>query len=175
MFYNVAQLLREPVGATRTYRLDHPVSSDGGDFHIFPQGQLSMMRVDRGIWVSASVAVRVGQTCSRCLKRFHYPLNIAIEEEYLPTVDINTGKSLPVPEMAEGSFTIDKRHLLDLSEAVRQYAITSQPMKPLCRQDCQGLCPICGMDRSDNHCTCMERDVDARWVPLVQLLGQNNR
>ncbi|MCE2463721.1 MAG: DUF177 domain-containing protein [Dehalococcoidia bacterium] len=169
MHYNVARLLKEPVGSTRTYGISESVHADDGDAFIFPQGQLSLMRTDKGVWVEAKVVMKVLVSCSRCLKIFPYPVNVVIQEEYLPTVDINTGQSLHVPEREEGSFTIDQRHILDLTEALRQYAITNQPMKPLCYQDCLGLCHICGADRNSGSCSCEEETADPRWATLLKL------
>ena len=172
MLYNVAQLLKESVGSTRSYDIDEPVPIDVGAAPIYPQGQLSLMRTDKGIWVNSNVAVREWVLCSRCLTGFSYPLSFVIQEEYLPTVDINTGQTLHVPERAEGSFTIDQRHVLDLREALRQYVIASRPIKPLCYQECRGLCPACGADRNQGPCSCREEAVDPKWTPLLNLLGQ---
>jgi uncharacterized protein len=52
-----------------------------------------------------------------------------------------------VPEDEPGAFTIDRNNILDLEEAVRQYSTLAIPMKPLCREDCPGLCPVCGAKR----------------------------
>jgi uncharacterized protein len=175
MYYNVAQLLKEPVGSTRSYGVDEPGPNADGATGMSPCGRVSLMRTDKGIWVNASVEAPVWVSCSRCLKGFPYPVGIVIEEEYLPTVDVTTGQSLAVPERAEGSFTIDPKHTLDLGEAVRQYTLASQPMKPLCSQDCQGLCPACGVDRNENHCSCGEGDIDPRLGPLLELLKTDSR
>ena len=169
MNYNVAQLLQEPVGSTRVHEIDDPSPIDDFPGLVARGGQMSMMRTDRGIWVSASLEVQVEVTCSRCLNGFRLPVSIAIGEEYLPTVDINTGQGLSVPERAEGSFTIDHRHDLDLAEALRQYALTNQPMKPLCRPDCRGLCPVCGINKNEYVCTCQNAVSDQRWSPLLEL------
>ena len=170
MNYNVAQLLKEPVGSTRTFRVSETVLIEDGATQISPQGRLSFLRTDRGIWVSARFEVGVSVACSRCLNKFPYPMPIAIDEEYLSVVDITTGQPLSVSEKAEDSFTIDQRHVLDLTEALRQYIITNQPMKPLCSQECQGLCPICGTDRAKYACSCLEGIIDPRWSPLLDLL-----
>ena len=169
MHYNVARLLKEPVGSTRTYRIGESGRTDDGYDFISPEGQLLLMRTDKGVWVNAKVGMKVSLSCSRCLKNFPCPVKVVIQEEYLPTVDINTGQSLYVPEREEGSFTIDQRHILDLTEALRQYAITSQPMKPLCYQDCPGLCHICGADRNGGLCSCEEETADFRWGTLLKL------
>ena len=174
MYYNVAQLLKEPVGSTRTYSIDDSVPTGEGSTYISTQGQLYLMRTDRGIWLNASLDAQAPATCSRCLKRFPNRLGILMEEEFFPTMDVTTGQSLRVPERADGSFTIDRRHILDLSEAVRQHFIASQPMKPLCRPDCLGLCPTCGTDRNEDPCSCNVGASDLRWAAL-QKLQEGNR
>ena len=174
MYYNVAQLLKEPIGSTRSRSLNGSVPFPDGATNNSPVDQLSLMRTDRGIWVSARLAVRLWVNCSRCLKRFRYPVRIDIEEEYVPTFDIKTGQPLRVAERVDGSFTIDQRHVLDLGEAVRQYTLTDQSMNPLCSQDCRGLCPICGVDRNANSCSCQEGAIDPQWAPLLDLRGKDS-
>lgn len=93
------------------------------------------------------------------------PLQLRVEEEYLPTIDPVTGARLPEP--AEPTpFRIDARHHLDLTEAVRQAAVLEEPMAPLCRSDCPGLCAICGADLNDGPCPCDQAPVDDRWAAL---------
>ena len=170
MRYNVAQLLKESVGATRSYKIDETVWTEDDAFPSAHQGKISLMRTDKGIWASARVDLGLMLICGRCLKPFQSPLRIAIDEEYLPIVDINTGTNLAVPERAEGSFIIDHQHVLDLKEAMRQYTIANQPMKPLCREDCRGLCTICGGDRNELACSCEEGTIEPQWSPLLELL-----
>ena len=182
MKYNVAQLLKEPVGSTRIQEIDDPSPIGDGPSVVSRRGQMSMMRTDRGIWVSAKLELQVEVLCSRCLSWSRLPVSVAVGEEYLPTVDINTGQPLSVPERAEGSFTIDQQHTLDLSEALRQYTLTNEPMKPLCRPECRGLCSICGINKNENICTC-EKAVsdtrqkavpDPRWSPFLELLDKSS-
>ena len=101
-------------------------------------------------------------------------MKLAIDEEYLPTVDIATGQSFQLPSPEEGTFTVDRRHILSLMEAVRQYTITNQPMQPLCRKDCQGLCPVCGSDKNESVCICEERAAKPRWTLLLKLIDENS-
>ena len=175
MYYNVAQLLKEPVGSTREYLLDQTLPPGDRESYISTQGRLSLMRTDRGIWLDAQLDARVWAACSRCLSMYPCPVGIVMEEEFFPTVDVNTGQSLLVPERTEGSFTIDRLHVLDLTEAVRQHIITNQPMKPLCRPDCLGICSTCGANRNEDPCSCEEEPADPRWAPLKQLLRSSGR
>ena len=83
-------------------------------------------------------------------------------------MDVNTGVKLPAPE-EPGSFTIDDRNIMDISEAIRQYTVMALPIKPLCRQDCSGLCPTCGMNLNEKHCSCTH-EIDSRWEKLSSLV-----
>jgi len=174
MYYSVAQLLREPIGSTREYWLDGAARPGDRESYISTHGRASLMRTDKGIWVNAKVEASVWATCSRCLSRSACPVAMVIEEEFFPTVDIKTGQSLHGPERAEGFFTIDNQHVLDLTEAVRQHIITNQPMKPLCKLDCLGLCSVCGGNRNEHSCSCGEGSPDPRWASLRQILQSNS-
>ena len=135
---NVSQLLKEPVGATRNLEIaDRVRVLDGASF---VSGQVKLIHTNRGILTSGHLLVEVEAECCRCLELFSCPLEIDIEEEYFSTVDVHSGSGLRLPEDYESeNFTIDEHHILDLSEAIRQYAIIAIPMKPLCRQDCAGI------------------------------------
>ena len=50
----------------------------------------------------------------------------------------------------------------------------SLPMKPLCREDCQGLCPQCGQDLNEGRCGCVRERVDPRWAALAMLKEPRN-
>jgi len=175
MYYNVAQLLKEAVGSKREYRIDGRIDSDDDGDEITLQGQLSIMRTDKGLLVGADLDASVRIVCSRCLRKSPNPMTFVIDEEYLPAVDINTGESVHVQDTWEGSFTIDPHHILDLTEAVRQYTLTNTPMKPLCREDCQGLCPVCGINKNEGNCSCQGEAIDSRLAPLLSLLEKEGR
>jgi uncharacterized protein len=119
--------------------------------------------------VQGELYTKVELTCSRCLSLFKYPVKINFEEEYIPTIDITNGVSLSSPE-EPGSFVIDEHHVIDLTEAIRQYTLLTMPMKPLCREDCAGLCQGCGQSLNQGPCHCPPQAIDARWSELSKLL-----
>ena len=82
-------------------------------------------------------------------------------------MDIVSGASLNVPD-EPGCFTIDEHFILDLTEAVRQCALLTSPMKPLCKDDCAGLCPVCGRNLKE-QCDCRAEAIDPRWSKLAKL------
>jgi len=159
MQFNVAQLQKESIGSLRSFTIDESYDTDQEAEETIA-GSVQLMRTDQGIWVSASLTIRLRTTCSRCLQPTYCQLPITIEEEYFPSLNISTGASLQPRESDAGGALIDNHHILDLYEALRQYHIVNMPMKPLCRSACRGLCPNCGTDRNLINCSCSMSSVD---------------
>ena len=168
MQINVAQLLRSPVGTERDYRIEGSIGAEGEAAEMVVWGGVNLLRTPRSVLAKCRLTADTELTCSRCLSLFHLTLKVNIEEEYLPTVDVVSGSYLPPPE-EPGTFTIDEHHILDLTEAVRQYVLMALPMKPLCREDCAGLCPQCGRNLNEGPCGCPVQDTDPRWSALRKL------
>ncbi|MDP3878912.1 MAG: DUF177 domain-containing protein [Dehalococcoidales bacterium] len=169
---NVSQQLKAEIGTTRSYQMSE-VMDIGGDSSLV-HGEIRLMRTDRGIMAKGTLHARIELTCSRCLSLFRYPLTLDIEEEYFPTIDIITGNSISLPDEPE-CFTIDEHNILDLTEAIRQYALLATPMKPLCRTDCAGLCPVCGRNLNQADCDCPAQVIDPRWSKLRELVMANQQ
>ncbi len=170
MRINVSGLLKSSLGSKRNYTVSDTIKISGSDSLV--QGEVWLTRTDRGILLKAELRTEVEVTCSRCLSPFRSPLTLSIEEEYFPVTDMVSGASLSLPE-EPGYFVIDERHILDLTEAVRQYALLVIPMKPLCREECAGLCPTCGHDVNQGPCDCPSQGLDPCWSRLRKLLLTN--
>lgn len=173
MRFNVAELLKDGTGATRSHEVDEAdvvVADDGSRSAV--QGSLSLLRTRSGILAQATLRLCQQDVCSRCLTPLEIPLELHIEEEYKPTVDILTGSATPRPA-DPGTFLVDEHHVLDLTEAVRQYRVLAAPIQPICRPDCAGLCPTCGQNLNDRPCACPRDEYDARWSALAKLAQDN--
>ena len=169
MQINVSQLLRESTGATRDYQINEVVDISGDNQDSPVTGECHLLRTQRSILVKCSLSTDAELECSRCLTSYDHPLKLNFEEEYFPTVDVLTGATLPLPEDA-GNFTIDEHHVIDLTEATRQYALLAIPMKPLCSSKCTGLCQKCGQNLNEGNCDCPKQEIDPRWSELTKLL-----
>ncbi|MBA7514714.1 hypothetical protein ES705_06748 [subsurface metagenome] len=166
MQINVSQQLKASIGSTRKYEVSEIVDIAGGDSMV--KGEVGLIRTDRGILAKGALCAEVELTCGRCLSSFGCPLTLNIEEEYFPITDVVSGASLSLPEES-GCFTIDEHHVIDLTEAIRQYALLATPMKPLCRGNCAGLCPNCGRNLNQGPCDCLPQETDPRWSELRKL------
>jgi uncharacterized protein len=168
MQFNVVSLLKEATGATREYDIDAvDVATDGEPVTL--SGHARFDRTPRGIFVRASFDGVHDEVCSRCLRPITIPIHIEFQEEYLPTVDVVTGAPADLEEGDQEAYRISPNHVIDLAEPAREYWQMALPMAPLCRDDCPGLCPLCGTELSDVGHACTREQVDARWAKLAGL------
>ena len=171
MRYNVAQLLKEPIGSSRSYELDENFA--GPHRHADSvSGPVYMVRVHNGILVRATVEVRSHLICGRCLGEFPSASQLMVEEEFFPTLDPQSGRKMPLPEDSEEAEFIDSNHVLDLTSLTNEYIITDMPMKPLCKSNCKGLCQSCGVNQNLESCNCASQTMDPRWQALADLVSQ---
>ena len=175
MLYNVAQSLKESVGASRGLIIDG-VLYDLDEHNPGPVpvcGELTLVRTEDGILAAGFAEAVVTEECRRCLEPVESAVRIEFEEEYVPSIDIETGAQIPTDESTP-ELVINERHILDISEVVRQY-IVMEATTALCRQDCKGICPQCGKNLNLGPCDCKIDNVDPRLEILKQLLDTDSQ
>lgn len=169
--FNVAQLLRSPIGSTRSYEIEEQ-SFQADEFEVKDlRGTVRLTRLRGELLLQGRLEGTVSLECSRCLERYVQPLHMDLELEYQPSVALVEGEELSLTEQ-DGVYTIDEHHTLDLAEAVREHIILNLPMQPLCRSDCAGICPICGGNRNEGACPGHEEEMDERLAVLARLLSE---
>jgi uncharacterized protein len=172
MEFNVSQLLQSPIGTTRQYEVDEVLPAV--DEYVLEQpvhGLARLTRTNRGIYVDARLGTVVRLECSRCLGDADYPIDVRIREEFLPTIDVFTGRSVPIDDrVEEETGRIDEHHDVNLDDSFRQYLLLELPIQPLCRPDCAGLCPQCGKNLNEGPCGCVIEPPDEPEAPLAKLL-----
>lgn len=167
MRLNVLYELRQSIGATSQYDLEEErLLVDSLELTSF-LGTLGLLRTDRGLLATVTASANEATVCSRCATEIEWPLSIEFKEEYLPFTDPRTGTRVKVYE-GEECFRIDDDWVLDLTEGLRQYILTAEPLQPLCKADCLGLCPECGTDLNETSCDCGAH-TDDRWAALAAL------
>ncbi|MDQ4078894.1 MAG: DUF177 domain-containing protein [Chloroflexota bacterium] len=172
MQFNVAQLLKEPTGATRKYDVEEQL--DDLDPELVVQepirGKVKFTKIPQGILVTGKLETVLEVNCNRCLEPFDQPVVIELEEEFHPSMDLVTGASLPQGQEDDKATFIDEKHIIDLTEVVRQDFLLALPTTPLCRAECKGLCPQCGLNLNEGQCDCPTESIDPRWDVLKALL-----
>ena len=117
------------------------------------------------IFLQTEIKAEGSFLCDRCLDNFHQELNTSYSMMYVQgarsTVDLNTEEEIQI-------LRADMNYI-DLDDDVRQYILLTIPQKLLCREDCQGFCPTCGVNKNIASCTCDAQTVDSRWDALKKL------
>lgn len=174
--YNVAALLRSVPGTVETHRIALPTLDVADDVRLAGpiEGELRLSRTGRSVLARADVATAIDGYCGRCLRPVVIPLDVQIEEEALPSIDIDSG--LPVDVTAEpDALRLDDHHELDLETPVRDAISLAEPIAVLCRPDCRGLCLECGLDLNDNPGHSHADDaVDPRLAALAAWRSADN-
>jgi len=172
MRFNVAQLLKAPVGASRQHEIEDHITGIDPDLEpVKPLvGKVRFLRTSDGILVTGRLHTEVRASCCRCLQAFDVPVDFDLEEEFRPSVDVSTGAVVPAGVGDSDHTTIDSHHMLDLSEVVRQNLVLAIPMSPLCSSRCRGLCSSCGADLNMGPCACGHQEGDPRLEALRELL-----
>jgi uncharacterized protein len=170
LIFNVAQLMKAPVGTSLVYDLHAEAIQLDEDLKVIGplKGHVRMRHTNQGLLVDGWVDLTLELSCNRCLKEFEQPMHVDFEEQFYPTVDVVSGLPL-APFDEEEIFPIDAHHQIDLTEAIRQNVLLALPMVTICREDCKGLCSQCGHDLNLGPCKC-EPEVDTRLNVLKALL-----
>jgi uncharacterized protein len=167
LVFNVLTELRQRMGSVNEYEIHEPSLTADGDRLEKVSGVLTLLRSDRGLLATVQAEGEMETACSRCAKGVRSPVAISFEEEFVPILDATTGAMIRLAPDDE-TFRIDKRFDLDLREALRQYILVSEPVQPLCKPDCAGLCPACGVDLNEGPHEC-QQPADQRWSALAGL------
>lgn len=165
--WNVAGLLAGAPGAERDYDVDAVRIDLGEDLALAgpTEGRVRLLRTNRGILAAATLRAALALQCSRCLRDIAQPVEVTFQEEYLPSLDLATGRPLHTadePDVAR----LDDHHELDLETPVREALQLAEPIAPLCRPDCPGLCIVCGERLDEGTHDHPDDDLDPRLEAL---------
>jgi len=170
LVWNVSGLLGESAGAVRDYAV-RGVELDGGEDFILTapiEGRVHLGRTNRGLLVDADFTTTLASQCARCLRDIAMPLAFEIHDEALPAIDFHTGRALAISAEDEesGVITLTDHHELDLEQPIREAILLALPIAPLDREDCPGLCIVCGLPLDEGNHDHPDDDIDPRLEAL---------
>ena len=152
----------------------HSLSTDPSDiglddrFKTTVQVEASVEKTNRQLLVLCKTHCAGLFICDRCLDEFTRDVDTDFSIVYIP------GQPSPEEEDEERvdvQYLSPDMNMIDFGEDVRQYIVLALPLKNLCRKDCAGLCPVCGLNRNKTTCSCRVDETDPRWADLKRLLN----
>ena len=117
------------------------------------------------VFVNGHIDTRVQVECDRCLQPVELPVRADFALEYITGSDYESSEAAELTE-AEMSVSVFDGEAIDVDEIVKEQINLAVPSRTLCREDCKGLCPECGIDRNNGECSCVTYDIDPRWAAL---------
>ena len=159
--FDVSTLIQARLGTSLTINVDVGPQCLADLQVDYLRGTVQAIRVQDGLVVQGAVDSQLGLECVRCLE----PFSLAISSELEETYRLSGAGSRPGE-----SYAVGDDGWLDLTPVLREQAWVDIPMKPLCRPDCEGLCPECGANLNHESCECDRIEVDPRLAMLRDLI-----
>ena len=172
LVFNVAGLLGDPLGTARTFEVDVP-TLDLPDELVLSEpirGTVRLTHESRGILAVVDLTTALAGECSRCLRPVSTPIELQLAEEYLPSIDLASGRPVAT-ETEPDALRLTDHHELDLGPSIRDAISLAEPIAPLDRPDCPGLCLVCGLPLDEGEHEHPVDDIDPRlealraWAP----------
>ena len=164
---NVAGLLGDGVGATRTLDIAEATLALPDDLVLSEpiRGTVRLTHENRGILAETHLRTALAGECARCLRPLSTPIDIDLEEEYLPSIDLATGRPVSSEDEPE-ALRLTDHHELDLGPSIADAISLAEPIAPLDRPDCPGLCIVCGLPLDEGTHDHPVDDIDPRLEAL---------
>jgi uncharacterized protein len=149
---NVGFLINQSIGYSRDFDFDYPVLHLQPDLDLRAfKGSAKFTRTPQGLLLQGNFECHYESECVRCLDNADVSLMIDFNELYAFSHRTASESGLIVPEDGH----------IDLEPLVHEYLTLEIPIRPLCRPDCRGLCPVCGEDLNDRLCEHQSQKADA--------------
>ena len=120
------------------------------------------------VFVNGHIDTRAQVECDRCLQQVELPVSADFALEYITGSDYESSEAAELTE-AEMSVSVFDGEAIDVDEIVKEQILLAVPTRMLCREDCKGICPECGIDKNMGECSCVTDDIDPRWAALKNL------
>ena len=170
MIINISDII-ESVNKERTEEvsIDMEVfSSKLGDFPILSSKPIALHianRESKQLLISGTVDMMVGIPCGRCLEEVPTSLHFDIDK----VLDIKEGTAVD-EEMEETDYLIGFE--MDVDRFVYAEILVNWPMKVLCKDDCKGICKVCGRNLNSGACDCQRTELDPRMAAFQDIFKQ---
>jgi uncharacterized protein len=164
------------------FRVDVPAGEIGYDDKITQASPLHaegtaelLSPALREIRVQGKLSVVVNAPCDRCLETAVVDIEKGFDLLYMPRSNDSGGEN----EIDEGGIEVGyyEGEGLTLNDALREVVLLALPMQLICKEECKGICPVCGQNRNQQDCGCHPEPLDDRWHKLKNFrptIGQRN-
>ncbi|HHT01559.1 MAG TPA: DUF177 domain-containing protein [Firmicutes bacterium] len=169
--------LRSEIGAVKTVQSQVLLADLAAELcESAPEGVLhvkvTVTNTGAGFVVNGHIQGAVQMVCARCLEHFLCPVETDFQVLYRrqPVTDPERWAKGHEETNEQEDDVYFQGDVLDVAPAIWEHLLLALPMKPLCREDCLGLCPVCGQRCEDGDCGCDVENVDPRLAVLKDIM-----
>ncbi len=169
MFIALEQLQDKPVRFDETFApgvVDYATPGLRQISGLHVKGIASILGAE--IHVQGSLTVQLETECARCLDPVAQDVKRTFDLYYRSLDESPEADELAVPR-GEEELAFFSGDGLQLEDVAKEQVLLSLPMRAVCRTDCKGLCPQCGINRNRETCRCAETAADPRWEALKKI------
>ncbi len=123
---------------------------------------------DGEVRIQGRYTVEMKCECDRCLGEARFPLNAGFDLFYRPAKAVSGADEVEIDE-GQAEIGFYEGDGLQLEEILLEQVLLALPMQRVCREDCPGICPLCGKNRNESPCECKIEKADNRWGALRNL------
>lgn len=165
--FNVAGLLADAPGSRRDVEISGASVTLPDDLRLAEpiNGRVRLSRENRGVVARVDLQTALAGECARCLRPLTTPISIGLVDEYLPSLDLTTGRPVATDDEPD-ALRLNDHHELDLEPSIRDAISLAEPIAPLDRLDCPGLCIVCGLPLDEGVHDHPDDDIDPRMEAL---------
>lgn len=120
------------------------------------------------IRIRGHLKVQMRCECDRCLEPAEFPIESNFDLFYRPAEEDDSNEEVAIDE-GESEIAFYEGGGIELKDILREYILLAMPMQRVCRENCLGICPVCGQNRNLAPCGCEVKTVDDRWAALKKL------
>jgi uncharacterized protein len=164
MIIDIDRLPREGLEVTKEFEFSAvEIIEESAVFFQPVLAEISVKKVGEEVFIKGRIKTVLSFVCSRCLVPYEFPIDSHFDLVYLPE-ELEQVKDELDSDDLNTSFYYSRR--IDLREVVLEQFNLTFPVKPLCSESCQGICPVCGRNINSGECSCIKDDSDSRLGKL---------
>jgi len=164
MIVDIDRLPREGLKISKNIEFLHGEIVEEDAVFLLPlHADITVRKVGEEVYLKGKIKTLLSFICSRCLIPFEFPVDSYFDLVCLPE-ELEVAREELDSDDLNSSFYYSRK--IDLKEVVLEQLNLTFPVKPLCAEACQGICPVCGKNINSGDCSCVTNDSDSRFEKL---------
>jgi uncharacterized protein len=164
MILDIDRLPKEGLEISKNFELFHDEIVEEDAVFLLPlHADITVNKVGEEVYVKGKIKTLISFVCSRCLVPYEFPVDSPFDLVYY-SEELEVAREELSSDDLDTSFYFSRQ--IDLKEVVLEQLNLTFPIKPLCSETCQGICPVCGININSGDCSCVTKDSDSRLEKL---------